>query len=369
MARYRGFGFCCESDMVSIKLIFAGCLLGLWSGTLSAQDAPIPQDEPIHTLHVYANLVQIPTLVLEPNRERIRKPIAEGRFSISIDGGPWFRATHARQEGDDSISLSVLLDLRGDVVELMPKISNAISALAPLSLHPKDHVSIYALDCSLVQSSNDVSVDKEELKAAVDKALHPWMDRRQKVEPNCVQPVHLWDAMAHITSDLYKLPGRRVILLVSDGKDKDSNRSWDDVSTYAHAAGVSVFGMTNELQNQIGTNRVSPWLGVENSYQSMCEWNGGIVLLTSVKSLGETLKRFTSMLRERYIVEFPRPANITLGHHGVVVKIAKGDSDFIRAAGVSVKLPDSAALADPTTIPSATHTPELGNHRPTTKPR
>ena len=45
----------------------------------------------------------------------------------NIDSGPWFRATHVRQEGDDPISLSILLDVSGDAAELMPKIDDAIA--------------------------------------------------------------------------------------------------------------------------------------------------------------------------------------------------------------------------------------------------
>jgi hypothetical protein len=69
-----------------------------WLG-LRAQDKPTPQDEPVPTLHVYTNLVQVPTLVLTMNNELIGKPIAESRFSVSIDSGRWFRATHVAPGG------------------------------------------------------------------------------------------------------------------------------------------------------------------------------------------------------------------------------------------------------------------------------
>jgi hypothetical protein len=47
---------------------------------VAAQDAPMPKDEPVHTLHVYTNLIQIPTLVLGPNRERLKTPCGEQVF-------------------------------------------------------------------------------------------------------------------------------------------------------------------------------------------------------------------------------------------------------------------------------------------------
>ena len=353
---------------------FFVCLVGslaVWSGVLRAQDASTPQDEPIHTLHVYANLIQIPTLVLGPYREQIKKPIAESRFSVSIDSGRWFRVTHVRLEGDDPISLSILLDTGGDTTELMPKIGDAIAHLAPLSLHPKDHVSVYALDCSLVRTWNDVPAETVGLKAAVDDVLESWTLRRQKRHgADCRQTVHLWDALAYIVADLYKLPGRRVVLVVSDGRDRGSEHSWNDVRVYAQTAGVAVFGVTSIPPYMVGDNRMFSRLSSESPLPSLCELSGGMVLSTSVRSLEGTLTRFTTMLRQRYIVEFPRPANSTAGTHDIRVTIAKGEGNFIRSSGISVPLPDAAVLKDPTTVPSdPSLTPEQGTRAPMKKPQ
>jgi len=371
MARFGGLGLRCW--LVAWGTRVGLCALGLgvvWSGAvLSAQDAA-PQDGPIHTLHVYANLIQIPTLVLGANRERLKKPIAESRFSVSIDSGRWFRATHVRQEGEDPISLSILLDVSGEEAKLMPKIADAIANLWPLSLHPKDHVSIYALDCSLVRSLNDQPAETGQLKRSVDSALEPWMIRRQeKPKQNCKQKVHLWDALTYLTGELYKLPGRRVILALSTGDDEGSDRTWNEVRTYAQATGVAVFGMTYVPAYANNSSSAVLRRSSEDPFHSLCELSGGMVFLTDARSLADTLRLFTTTVRERYIVEFPRPANATSGEHSMEVKVANS-ADFIRSAGISVPIPDAALLADPTTVPSdPTRTPELGTRKPLTTPQ
>ena len=91
------------------------------------------QNEAVTTLHAYANLVQIPVLVLSTSRQPL-VPIAANRFGISIDDGPLFRATHVRLEGDDPISLSILLDVHGTDRDLLKKIDDAIAGLTPVSL-------------------------------------------------------------------------------------------------------------------------------------------------------------------------------------------------------------------------------------------
>ena len=232
--------FRCRSALRVVGLLLWGVVLAaVWSGVVSpAQDAPTPRDGAIPTLHVYENLIQIPTLVLDSQRRPLPKPTAASRFSVSIDSGPWFRATHVRQEGNDPISLSILLDVSGDSSELMAKMNSAIATLAPDGLQAKDHVSIYALDCSLVQSLNDMPAESERLKIAVNEALETWM----RSEVKCQQSIHLWDALARVVVDLSKLPGRRVILAVSNGRDQGSVHSWNEVRDLAEATGVAVFG-------------------------------------------------------------------------------------------------------------------------------
>jgi hypothetical protein len=54
------------------------------------QEEPRVVDNGVPTLHVYTNLVQVPTLVLTMTNDPVGKPIVESRFSVSIDSGRWF---------------------------------------------------------------------------------------------------------------------------------------------------------------------------------------------------------------------------------------------------------------------------------------
>jgi hypothetical protein len=318
------------------------------------------QEKGIRTLHVYANLIQLPVLVLNWTREPLKRPVPENKFYVSVDSGPWFRATHVRLEGDDPISLSILLDVSGDVRDLMPKMDEAIAELAPLSLRPRDHVSIYALNCTLVRSLVDDPAAPGLLKAGTASVLESWTDRKKnKHREDCKSPVHLWDALSFITSQLYDLPGRRVVLVVTDGNGADSLHTWKQVGEYAQETGVAVFGMTYML----GPYR-PPWSGTpENALTALCELSGGMVLMASSKNLEERLQQFVATVRERYIVEFPRPYRTTAGAHLLAVKVDKAD-DFIRPAGISVPIADPKLLSDPTTVlPDPSLAPEMGKRR------
>jgi hypothetical protein len=334
---------------------------GLSAVSLAAQNGSTP------TLHVYTNTIQIPVLVLGSDRQPTGL-FAGNRFAVSLDSGPKFRATHVRLEGDDPISLAILLDSSGDEKELLPKIGEAIADLAPLSLNSRDHASIYALNCSLIRASEDVPAEEGELKHAVGAALQASKGReRGKRAADCQRHVGFWDSLAYLTHALSGLPGRRVILAVTTGRDRGSKNSWNDLRTYAQSMGVAIFGLryVPEEPGRFHFLNVSS----EDAFNALCELSGGMVLTASRRTEGEELKRFVRLLRGRYIVEFPRPARSMGGIHSLVVTIDKSDA-FIRASGISVPIADPALLADPMTVPSdPSRTPEYGKRRVLTTPQ
>jgi hypothetical protein len=347
---------------------FSICALSffpVWVGwAIRAQEVPVPKDGTAPTLHVYTNLLQVPTLVLTMNQDLIHKPIAESRFSVSIDSGRWFRATHVRREGDDPISLSILMDMSGETTTLLPKIGDAIANLAPLSLYAKDRVSVYALGCSLVRSLDDTP---PVLKSSITEVLERSMLHSNQPKKNCELKGHLWDGLAQVAVALSDLPGRRVILVITDGLDMGSKRSWDELREYAKVKGITIFA----LKFARGGYPTTGGAFLEKPLRSVCELSGGIVMrMSKPAALSKSLERFVTMLRERYIVEFPRPANATAGQHGLEVKIDKGVYIIIRPSGVSAALPDPALMADPSTIQAGPSlAPEQGTRKPVTKPQ
>jgi hypothetical protein len=307
------------------------------------------QNPPPMTLHAYANLVQIPVLVLSPSLEPLPL-ISASKFAISLDAGPKFRPTHVRLEGEDPIALSILLDVGESDAQLMPDIDDVVAGLSPTFLRRGDRVSIYALDCTLTRSLYNVPADSTQLKDGVDAALRLWNSRGQRKQAHCKKAVHLWDALTLMTENLSSLRGRRVILAVTDGHDRGSSNTWNELRRFAAAGAVAIFGMTpHELLP-------SP----EDVFALVCGLTGGVVLATDKSKIRRDLERFTDMLRDRYILEFPRTDNAPAGLHTIDVTIGNSNA-VIRSTGISVPITDPRILADPTTVPSdPSHAPQLG---------
>ncbi len=341
----------------------------------AAEERTAPQDAnlPMHTLHVYMDLIQVPALVLDSERERM-KPIQPAEFRVSLDSGPLFRPRRVRQEGDDPITLGILLDPNSEPM-LMPHLDEAVAALAPQSLTPRDHVTIFAMDCGLLRSLDDVPAGPAVLRAGIDGALERWFaERKRKHAPACAQRVQLWDAMAFAMKKLGESPGRRVLLAVTTGSDGGSRTAWHDLLKFSQVKGVAVFGyaLGSARSASFAAMRSRSSVGTmmdtgsrEDPFDAICESSGGMIMAADPYSLGKQLVRFTQMVRERYILEFARPRNDAPGEHNIAITLPRVEPRaYIRASGVSIVVPEGELADDPDTIPrDASDAPEMGKRK------
>jgi hypothetical protein len=331
--------------------------------------APAP-----YTLHVYENLVQIPTLVLTQQLEPTPS-FALKQFDISLDSGRTFQPTRMHVEGDEPLSLAILIDDSRDPFHTLHTLGPLLAGLVPHYLHPQDHISIFAVDCDLVRSVDNRPVDAAMLQLGVSVALHFPTLHGGPAKPSCGHSLHLWDGIARVTSMLSKLPEWRVLIVISTGDDTASIYKWANVNLYVASNGVAVYGVRDsQLLDIDSRERSMPGTGrggfshpfaytQENLFELLCDSNGGLVLDGPTSEFGQELARIIAMLRGRYILEFPRPDSSASGLHSIVVTVPHR-SLFISSAGVTIPLPDPSIRNDPTTVPSAPSPATLGTRRP-----
>jgi hypothetical protein len=363
---------CRSAQPLPIRLLITAGLT-LATGTLAA-----PAQEPApYTLHAYANLVQVPALVLDMDRKPL-PPVKREQFSISLDSGPLFHPTQMRMEGDDPITLAVLLDVSGDHDDILKSFLKTFPTLAPQFLHPHDHVSIYALGCAFVRSINDIPADPDTLKAGLDVAVSAPALHDPQQHGACANVLPLWDAVRQVTTSLGNLPGRRVLLIVSNGKDGKSVSSFNATGTDAISNSVTIFGMRDWIVSlhakEIAAQRLNamrPPAGVqlngvskdEDLFELLCGSDGGFVLNISPHDVLKSLQTFVTMLRSRYILEYPRPDAGVPGLHTIAITVP-GNRGHVWAPGVSYPSADPSVLTDPTTIHSTASPAEFGTRRP-----
>jgi hypothetical protein len=353
-------------------------IASLYALTLAAQQ-PAP-----YTLHVYANLIQVQTLVLTPQLTPVPSIPAQD-FRISLDDGPRFRPSKVHLEQNDPLQLAIFLDDSGSVQPLIDHFPADFALLAAADLHPgdlppedlhaDDAYTLYAADCILIASPAAIAVGPDRLRTAAATALNfPTLHGNRK-RPACGAKLKLWDDVGYALRRLANLPGRRVLLLISSGKDRASTATSLDVIRFAQLHSIVIFAL-NDLYNIAplttavplgprGTlSQVSVSPSPDDAYNELCAYTGGLLLATGPGDQATDLHRILSLLRSRYVVEFPRSNDSRPGNHNIGITIENRPTLIIRAAGVAVEPVDTRLLNDPSTIPTAPSQATYGNHPP-----
>jgi len=369
-----------KTGLLLCAVVFAIALNSTNAQTPAAAPSTDNGQPPISTFHVYTNLEQIPVLVLTADHLRI-KPIDTSRFRVRIDSGPFFVPKYVRQEGDDPISLSILIDATKQKNELIPQLSQSITELAPDYLHPRDLVAVYRFDCNLIRTLYFKPADSNVLKDAVDRALESWHSGGEKRASggSCKPSMPLWDSMAKALADLSRQPGRHVLLVVSEGEDTGSKTPWTQVMRSAQIDSAAVFALTNlsvqifknEEDNRPGhlvyrpqaTENLKVLQDPENKLDLICELSGGLEIQTEHRFEALRLKEFTQMLRERYILEYPRGKDRKAGVNTLEVSLGN-DNFYIRPSGISAPVASEDEIKGLNTAPTnPTSTPTVGPRR------
>jgi len=247
-------------------------------------------------------------------------------------------------------------------------------------LTARDYVSVYAYDCKLISATEDQAATPEHLRDAMKDVMTDGRERARGGErESCWSKKRLYDVIARVAQNIAELPGRRVILVISDGADEHSVNDWLAVARFVGSRSITVFGLRpisrlSWAPHLPGSSKFDPgWMSTawDDSFGSFCGTTGGLVLdaYSSKKFMAGQIERLMTILRNRYIIEFPRPANGSAGVYSIDVKI--GDpSAIIRPAGVAFPPRDDDPQRPAGTLPSDTsQMPVVGAKPKDTQPK
>jgi hypothetical protein len=339
---------------------------------LLAQTEPSPANAPV--IRVYVNLLQIPVLVLDTSLRRM-PPVPPSQFEVKLEGVKAFRPQRIRLEGDDPISLGILVDV-SDPSETLWRdtLPNAIDTLTH-GLRSWDRVEIFGMDgCHLRSFGGELLPEPGQIKGRIIEAtsIKPY-SVVQKTEGPCGRPINLWQSMSYAADSLGKRGGRRVLLALTDGtvnNDEDLTK----LHTMLNLNSVTMFSIDHKIltlgsamsaftngsipnpvsaRSRGGSSQATLPSGPEPSSLSVTglltqsELSGGMKLNASPASLSSTMEQFLTLLRGRYILEFPRPDTLHQGQYRIEVTIARTRA-FIRPAPVTLPIASPEEARDPT---------------------
>jgi len=336
---------------LSLLLLISTCTVP----ALRAQDTPpaLPENSAPYILHLYARLVELPTMILVRDGKK-NTTLEPHQINIKLNAEQPFHPTSLRREGNDPLSLAILVDVSGDQRDQLSALQKYFAEWVSNSLHPQDHVSIYALDCSLFETSNDVAADSSGLQKSLDLALTTPLTHGAAKKPSCGNSIRLRRATVYVIRKLSQLPGRRILLLVTRGRDGKDSMTWPQVNNEAKSDSVTVFALT--APDPFEFERI---MDVSNLTQE----SGGFLLSPTATELPNALDRIISLLRNRYILQFPMPESLVPVLYHVEVTVPKFAA-IIRPSSVSFPVPKPEVDHPATDLPSEAPDPT----EPTTPP-
>jgi Ca-activated chloride channel family protein len=175
-----------------------------------------------HSENVTVDVVQVTAVVNDGNR--FVKGLSKDAFRIVEDGVPQ-TISHFSNEGSP-LELVVAVDVSQSMAPHMPQLKNAVRRFLA-ALGPKDQVTLAAFNDHLFTLARRETVPAQRLRA-VDR-LAPWGGTA------------LYDVIVRGVQLLSRQPGRRVLVVFSDGDDRTSHATIANVEAAMRTTDATLF--------------------------------------------------------------------------------------------------------------------------------
>jgi Ca-activated chloride channel family protein len=233
---------------------------------------------------VDVDVVQIITTVMDGTGHFVTG-LPKSAFHIEEDGKPQ-TISHFGAE-DVPLELVVACDVSGSMAPAMPRLKQAVKDFLA-AVPTRDQVTLIGFNDSIFALTRRASNPADRLKA-VDR-LAPW------------GATALYDVILRSVDMLGKQPGRRAIIVFSDGEDQGSHASITDVERRLQASDVTLY--------MIGQGRGVEVAALKTVMQRLVEPTGGRALFTD--NIDQLHLAFSDLLEElsnQYLLGY-EPTNL-----------------------------------------------------------
>ena len=214
------------------RLLWIGLVLVAPSVVVSAQDS-------LGTIKVDVRLVEVYATVLD-HKGKYVDGLRRDDFQILEDGKPQRISIFESNAG--ALSCAILLDTTGSMREALPRVKNSVTKLMD-ELAPQDSVAIFTFDDHLTVRQ-DFTTDRDAAKRAV---------LRTRAEGNTA----LFDAISDAAEELAKRPGKKALIVFTDGDDNSSLLTASGAIGQAKKVGIPLYAIAEgEATRSSGLSKV-----------------------------------------------------------------------------------------------------------------
>lgn len=300
------------------SLLLCGVALGGGVARFSDAGAQAPP-APLPTLRLDAKLYQVPMLAVGRKTKVPMYGLTADRVQLRVDDGPAFAPTYLTTKADAPLSIVVLFDVSGSEAGLLGSFKADLASWAGTSLRPDDEVEFYTVGQKVRRATPFLAASSSEVEKALDGVTDKTGD---DIDPIKAGGTRLWDAMYYAAQDLAGRKGVRVVLALTDGKDNGGRHSTEELMKLSAEHGVALFGLRyDSVMSNVNKAMSLGLVFLDRRFEPVCEQTGGLVLATGAAKRMDTLKEFVTLLRTRYVVEFPPPPGMAAGEHWLGIEL------------------------------------------------
>ena len=274
-------------------------LLALASMTLAAQDL---------TLHVDVRLVNVFVSVIDQNGALV-SGLTRGDFALFEDGRPQQISFFERQT-ELPLNLTLAIDTSSSVRKDMVEEADAARRFARALLRSQDQM-------SLLQFATEV------------RELTPFTNKVGQIEHGLSQlrgdwATALYDAICLASARLGGHPGRKALVLISDGDDTASNATYAQALEQALRNEVMIYSLIDvPIEASAGRD-----LGGEHALITIAEQTGGKYFYVSDGGLDKAFAKVSDDLRTQYLIGYyPHHQAPGTNFHRLTVTIPRAAPD------------------------------------------
>jgi Ca-activated chloride channel homolog len=283
----------------------------------TAAQQPNPQpDQPMATLKLGARVVAVNAVVLDERGQPVRE-LAKEAFQLKQDGKR-VEIRYFSEDQDLPLTLGLLVDTSGSQVEFIEDEIHASKVFFEQMLRrPTDRALLVQFDTETLL--------RQPMTAAAQTLENSLMnlDMPRGASMNATRNgTLLFDSIVK-TSDqwLGREPGRRAMILLTDGGDNGSNASLEQAIAAAQRADVVVYSILYSAFAEFGKNRPE-WAKGMNALTNISTATGGRVFtVTETMRLRDIYSEIEKDMRLQYQIGYTPPESKPGQYHKIELKV------------------------------------------------
>jgi Ca-activated chloride channel family protein len=263
--------------------------------------APTPQSSgaikvEVHLVEVYATIYD--------QKGRYIDGLSRNSFQVFDDGMPEEIANF--ETSGQGLSCAILLDTTASMTEALPRVKNSIVKLIE-ELGPQDSVAIYTFDERLTVRQ-EFTTDKNAAKRAV---------LRTRAQGGTA----LFDALAQVAQDISKRPGKKTLIVFTDGDDNSSALNANAAVGRAKKVGIPLYAIAE------GDAVKSP--NLKKILEDLSQRTGGSAYQVNKSSdIDLVFHKIAQDLQHLYMISYQPPSAAENGRWHKIELSVKGLKDY-----------------------------------------